>query len=141
MLGLVLFPLVDDGSGLIRSPANALHHITFAVCAQFALASKPLLHSLLQHVPSASFTFFSGSWSRGISYDTYAALRAEFPKEKCFFDVKIADMQRPVDNILKMLAEEEHQKHSQSQTMAQKKQDQKEQSARPLPRTVSAIPT
>eukprot|EP00392_Amoebophrya_sp_AT5.2_P009002 g9030.t1 len=91
MLQLVLFPLIDDGSGLVRSPANAIPHITFAICAQYAAASKKVLDRLLQNIPSASFTLFSGSWSRGISREQYRNLRRMFPPARTFFDVRLQD--------------------------------------------------
>ncbi|CAD7923819.1 unnamed protein product [Amoebophrya sp. A120] len=89
MLGIVLFPLIDDGSGLIRSPANAARHITFAVCAQYAAASKLVFDKLLRHVPSASLTLYTGSWSRGITPEHLDELKQLFPSSRTFFDVRL----------------------------------------------------
>ena len=92
MMQLVLFPLVDDGSGLIRSPANCFPHITFGVCAAYAARSHQVLQKLLLGVPSASLTLFSGSFSQGISAELCRGLAGGrfFDRDRCFLDVKIS---------------------------------------------------
>lgn len=78
---------------LVRSPANAFDHITFALCAQYAANSPDCLRRLLQIVPTSSLTLFSGSYSRGISAETLQNIESTFSTEarRCFMDIRMKE--------------------------------------------------
>lgn len=82
----------DSGSDddLCICPAAKSRHITFAVSADFALASKRNLKRLLDSVPGASLTIYSGVGSLGVSPCMLGDFVKAFGASRCFMDLKVA---------------------------------------------------
>mmetsp|Transcript_29417 Transcript_29417/g.94287 ORF Transcript_29417/g.94287 Transcript_29417/m.94287 type:complete len:561 (+) Transcript_29417:92-1774(+) len=78
------------GQELHVAPAAACRHITFAVAVEFALASEPSLRRLLDYMPDASLTIYSGVGSMGVTPATVQDLVRTFGRRRCFFDLKVS---------------------------------------------------
>eukprot|EP00928_Gymnodinium_smaydae_P020671 TRINITY_DN1799_c0_g1_i2.p1 TRINITY_DN1799_c0_g1~~TRINITY_DN1799_c0_g1_i2.p1 ORF type:complete len:448 (-),score=42.97 TRINITY_DN1799_c0_g1_i2:184-1527(-) len=70
--------------------AAKCRHITFAVAADYALASADNLRKLLDCVPNASLTIYSGVGSSGVSLTSVKAFIKAFGKSRCFMDLQVA---------------------------------------------------
>jgi len=75
---------------IVIAPAAACCHITFAVAAEYALASAPELRRLLDTVPSTTLTIYSGVGSLGVTPQTVQDFVKAFGKSRCFFDLKVS---------------------------------------------------
>mmetsp|Transcript_48198 Transcript_48198/g.108356 ORF Transcript_48198/g.108356 Transcript_48198/m.108356 type:complete len:527 (+) Transcript_48198:90-1670(+) len=72
------------------APAAVCRHITFAVAAEYALTSTANLHRLLEAVPGASLTVFSGVGSLGITPAYVHDLISAYGKSQLFLDLKLS---------------------------------------------------
>mmetsp|Transcript_14625 Transcript_14625/g.28798 ORF Transcript_14625/g.28798 Transcript_14625/m.28798 type:complete len:537 (-) Transcript_14625:16-1626(-) len=79
------------------APVAACQHMTFAVMAEFALASITPLHRLLDSVPGASLTIYSGVGSLGVTPSMARDFLQAFGAHRCFFDLRVA---RPWRSVL-----------------------------------------
>jgi len=79
----------DDDVTLVVAPAMACRHITFAVAAEYALASAKNLNRLLELMPTASLTIYTGVGSLGVTPATVQDLLVAFGKRRCFFDLRV----------------------------------------------------
>mmetsp|Transcript_47590 Transcript_47590/g.101845 ORF Transcript_47590/g.101845 Transcript_47590/m.101845 type:complete len:628 (+) Transcript_47590:217-2100(+) len=80
-------PEVEDD---YRKPLAAVcTHVTFAVAAEYALASAPNLKRLLDYIPGASLTIYSGVGSLGVATATVQEFVKTFGLRRCFFDLKV----------------------------------------------------
>merc|ERR1719433_899747 len=72
------------------TPAATCNHITFAIAAEYALASAEGLCKLLDSVPGASLTIFSGVGSLGITPAHVQELITTYGKKRCFLDLRVS---------------------------------------------------
>merc|ERR1719442_325221 len=72
------------------TPAATCNHITFAIAAEFALASSTQLRRLLNSVPGSSLTIFSGVGSLGITPAYVQELVVTYGKTRCFLDLRVS---------------------------------------------------
>ncbi|CAE8650141.1 unnamed protein product, partial [Polarella glacialis] len=80
---------VDGDDGYLLAPAASCQHITFAVAAEFALSSSKALKKLLDAVPGASLTVFSGMGSLGVTPGTVQEIITTYGKTRCFLDLRV----------------------------------------------------
>eukprot|EP00811_Abedinium_folium_P030890 NODE_4983_length_1823_cov_18.758844.p1 GENE.NODE_4983_length_1823_cov_18.758844~~NODE_4983_length_1823_cov_18.758844.p1 ORF type:complete len:424 (+),score=92.31 NODE_4983_length_1823_cov_18.758844:202-1473(+) len=73
-----------------NTPAAKCHHITFGVGAEHALRSQQGLNKLLDKVPGASVTIFSGSGSLSITPATVQELINTYGERRLFLDLKLS---------------------------------------------------
>jgi len=80
----------DAGAGAgCLSPAAACRHITFAVAAEYALASSNEMRRLLEAVPGSSLTVYTGMGSLGVSPSAVHDLITTYGKQRCFLDLRV----------------------------------------------------
>jgi len=78
------------------APVAACQHMTFSVMAEFALASVAPLQRLLDSVPGASLTIYSGVGSLGVTPSMARDFLQAFGVHRCFFDLRITRPWRSV---------------------------------------------
>jgi len=84
--------------GLFLAPAATCNHITFAVAAEYALGSADGLRRLLEAVPGASLTVFSGVGSLGITPAHVQELINTYGDRRCFLDLRVSKPWRSCAN-------------------------------------------
>lgn len=87
--GSSALPSASDDGEYVVAPAMACRHITFAVAAEYAMASVENLNSLLELMPTASLTIYTGVGSLGVTPATVEGLINAFGKSRCFFDLHV----------------------------------------------------
>jgi len=75
---------------LYLTPAATCHHITFAVAAEYAVGSADALRKLLDSVPGASLTIYSGVGSLGITPAHVQEIINTYGKKRCFLDLRVS---------------------------------------------------
>lgn len=75
---------------LYLTPAATCRHITFAVAAEYALSSAKVLQRLLDSIPGASLTIFSGVGSLGITPGHVEDLITTYGERRCFLDLRVS---------------------------------------------------
>jgi len=75
-------------------PAHVCRHITFAISADYALASAIDIDRLLRRIPRSSLTIFSGWGTFGIEPSHVKQLVSTFRGRSIFLDVKLARASR-----------------------------------------------
>ncbi|CAK0823810.1 unnamed protein product [Prorocentrum cordatum] len=95
MIELCMEPFVNqsaagDQEEVCLTPAATCNHITFAIAAEFALASSEQLRRLLNSVPGSSLTIFSGVGSLGITPAYVQELVVTYGKTRCFLDLRVS---------------------------------------------------
>jgi hypothetical protein len=95
MIELCMRPIVKqsaagDQEEVYLTPAATCNHITFAIAAEFALASSTQLRRLLNSVPGSSLTIFSGVGSLGITPAYVQELVVTYGKTRCFLDLRVS---------------------------------------------------
>mmetsp|Transcript_41667 Transcript_41667/g.116089 ORF Transcript_41667/g.116089 Transcript_41667/m.116089 type:complete len:516 (-) Transcript_41667:310-1857(-) len=86
------------GGGMYLTPAATCQHITFAVAAEYALGSAGVLRRLLESVPGASLTIYSGVGSLGITPAHVQDLINTYGKRRCFLDLRVSKPWRSCTN-------------------------------------------
>jgi hypothetical protein len=90
-------PMVrGSDEGFCVAPVAACQHMTFAVMAEFALASVSPLQRLLDSVPGASLTIYSGVGSLGVTPSIAREFLQAFGAHRCFFDLRVSRPWRTV---------------------------------------------
>lgn len=83
-------PKTKDDGVYLAAPAASCTHITFAVAAEYCVSSATSLRKLLDAVPGASLTVFSGVGSLGITPFAVQDIITAFGKTRCFLDLRVS---------------------------------------------------
>lgn len=86
----------NSKEGFCVAPVASCQHMTFAVMAEFALASVGPLQRLLDSVPGASLTIYSGVGSLGVTPSVVKDFLCAFGTGRCFFDLRVTRPWRSV---------------------------------------------
>jgi len=88
-LTVVQQPQFKTDGDVYLTPVATCRHITFAVAAEYALRSSKGLQRLLESVPGASLTLFSGVGSFGVDPPTVQEIIKTYGRTRCFLDLKV----------------------------------------------------
>jgi len=76
-------------AGFRVAPVASCRHMTFAVMAEYALSSVGPLRRLLDAVPGASLTIYSGVGSLGVTPKVVKDILDAYGTRRCFLDLRV----------------------------------------------------